>query len=257
MYSTNIKNIFVLYKEYINIMGDTEVPMKRFVIFGYESEPADSASTDGTPATYTADVYMSKNPIDMKTFNGLLTNISQSITTGNVVLDDKFEFISSALSSDNFGGLVGVLKTNNSVLNNNLSEKKKGTVVQNYITSILNVLGIGPVPTGDALENFHSTYTTPDTVNATDKPKLVKAIDILSQYDKWLNARGYTTKDSTESSTESSKPRNAYNKLKDVVDKAIVAYNKQDKKAMMGGSQTRSLRKKMSSKQRRGTQRRL
>jgi hypothetical protein len=109
-------------------------------------------------------------------------------------------------------------------------------------------LGVSP-PTGLELETFHSNYKIPDTVNATDKPKLVKAIDLLSQYDKWLNAMGYNT--------PGKRPRDAYNKLKEVVDKAIEAYNKLEKKAMMGGSQTRSLRKKISSKQRRGTQRRL
>jgi hypothetical protein len=221
---------------------------KRFVIFGYE-QPAVAESAAGTvPATYTADVYMSKKPISMDTFKTLLTNISSNITAGNVVLDDNYEFISSALSSDNFGVLADVLKQNNEALYDKLNAPEKKPVVQGYITGVLTELGVS-VPYGTDLDKFYDTYdVTTTTIREIKKPKLVNSIDLLSQYDKWLNAKDLKP---------DSNPRRAYDKLKAVVDIAIKAYNAQSNKAMMGGSQTRSLRKKISSKQRRGTQRRL
>lgn len=232
MYNTNLKNIFVLYKEYIYPMSQAQAPdlKKRFVIFGYESTPAVPASADGStpavPAKYTADVYMSKKEINESTLHELLGQLS---TDNKVVLNDEFEFVSSELSGSDFAGLKATIESNTSnltqVFGQDISSKpNKDNVIASLISSINAPMNIVP-PT---------------------KESLAQASLALRNYELWLLQFGY--------------------KLDDTQSKAVQSYiERRDKlitmaeaiKPMLGGSQVRTLRKKMSSKQRRGTQRRL
>lgn len=236
MYNTNLKNIFVLYKEYIHPMSQAPVPQaqaqdlkKRFVIFGYESTPAVPASADGStsavPAKYTADVYMSKTQIDESTLHELLGQLKDD----KVVLNDAFEFVSSELSGSDFAGLKATIESNTAnltaVFGKDISSKpNKDNVIASLISSVDEPMRNGP-PT---------------------KESLAKASLALRNYELWLLQFGYKLDDTQSKAVQSYIERR--NNLRTMAE-AI--------KPMLGGSQVRTLRKKMSSKQRRGTQRRL
>jgi hypothetical protein len=202
---------------------------KRFVIFGYESTPAVPASADGStpavPAKYTADVYMSKTPIDESTLHELLGQLKDD----KVVLNDAFEFVSSELSGSDFAGLKDKIESNTTnltqVFGQDISNKQsKDNVIASLIASI------------DA----------PMSINPPTKESLAQASLALRNYELWLLQFGYKLDDTQSKAVQSYIERR--DKLRDMAENI---------KPMLGGSQVRTLRKKMSSKQRRGTQRRL
>ena len=228
---------------------------KRFVIFGYESSPAVLAGNDGTvakeakSATYNADVYMSKKEITETDLLALLKKISES--NNNVILDDGFEFISSALSENDFSKLKGVIENNNTSLTTKLNEigstdSDRVKAIRSFIKEVLVIVDNNV--TDDIVNNYFKDDTIVQVKGGVTKTELALASVALRSYELWLFTNKYFER--PDSSAPDSSAVKSYNKLKDLL-------NKINNVTQMGGSQARTLRKKMSSKQRRGTQRRL